>query len=551
MGKPIQATPLPRIAATYARVSTLAQDGGDKTSLDTQEAGARAWALSHDWHLDERFAFREKHTGEELWERPELTRLRELARGRHFGVLVCHSIDRLSRDPIHLGIVLDELARLGIAVEFVTEELDDSPEAALVRYIKGYAGKVENERRKERTMRAKLARATAGKLIPSSRPLYGYQWANDRKESLVPDPITAPIVARMYTLALEGRTLRAIAAILTAEGIPTPTGRHAAWDGNTIRWILQHPTYCGQPAALRYQDIPVEKHLRQQYARKSRSVPRPADEQIPLPASVAPALVSVEVAEQVQRRLRLNKLQATRNNRHPELSLLRGGFLHCAYCGRVMAVWTTTAGRGSTATRTRYMCHASGRPERTCPPHTIAAHKIDTAVWAKLCEILRTPELIEQEVRRLREVDDPGAPALDVIDTQIADLDRRIRNKRKYAEAVDDDREREEVAAEVKQLIVQRTAAEAARAEATRHYANWQEQREGLVRALDWCARVAGNLDTFTYDEKRFLLTTLRVDVRLYRVGHEPRAELIIHLPISGAHVLAVNCDKSTVAALR
>lgn len=150
MGRRIEATPLPRIAATYARVSTVLQDSGDKSSLDTQEAGAQRWATAHDWLLDDRFAYRDRHTGEELWEQPALTQLREVARARSFGVLVCHSIDRLSRNPIHLGILIDELTRLGIAVEFVTEELDDTPEAALIRFIKGYAGQIENERRRER-----------------------------------------------------------------------------------------------------------------------------------------------------------------------------------------------------------------------------------------------------------------------------------------------------------------------------------------------------------------------------------------------------------------
>jgi hypothetical protein len=48
MGRRIETTPLPRIAATYARVSTVFQDGADKTSLDTQEAGCTRWAAEHD-----------------------------------------------------------------------------------------------------------------------------------------------------------------------------------------------------------------------------------------------------------------------------------------------------------------------------------------------------------------------------------------------------------------------------------------------------------------------------------------------------------------------
>src|SRR5260221_10712674 len=93
MGRRIEATPLPRIAATYARVSTVLQDSGDKSSLGTQEAGCQQWAAQQGWLLDERFTYRDRHTGEELWERPELTRYgKRRVRVR----LACSSATRLT-----------------------------------------------------------------------------------------------------------------------------------------------------------------------------------------------------------------------------------------------------------------------------------------------------------------------------------------------------------------------------------------------------------------------------------------------------------------------
>jgi site-specific DNA recombinase len=146
---------LPHVAALYSRVSSKPQAAKDKTSLATQEAGEQRWAREHGWLTDERFSYHEKHTGEELWERPELT--------------------RLSRNPLQLGIVVDELARLGIDVQLVTQALDDSPEGGLIAYIKSYAGQLENERRRERQMRATRARAERGFPIGTSkRPPYDY-----------------------------------------------------------------------------------------------------------------------------------------------------------------------------------------------------------------------------------------------------------------------------------------------------------------------------------------------------------------------------------------
>jgi site-specific DNA recombinase len=541
------AAPLPRIAALYPRVSTRQQDAADKTSLATQEQGCHTQALADGFAVEERYIFRERHSGEEWYERPELTRLREAARRGEFAAVYVHSVERLSRDPIHLGIILDELTRAGVKVVFVTEDLEDSPDAALIRFIKGYAGKVENERRKERSVRAKRERARQGKLIPSNRPLYGYRWANERKEAQVPDPLTAPIVRRIYDLACAGKTLRGIAAQLTAEGVPTPTGKHAAWDANTIRWILWHPTYWGQPAALRYQEVAVEKHMRQFYAHKSRSVARPADEQIPLPTTAAPPLVSAEVAEEVHQRLRLNQQQAIRNNRHPELSLLRGGYARCGYCHRVMGFWTTRDDKDPEKLRSRYACHMTGRVEKVCASRTaIEAHKLDSAAWAKLCEILITPGLIEREVQLMQETEDPGASTFAVINQQIADITRDIDRKRRFAELLEDERDQAREAAEINELRRRQSALEDARTAAQRYYAAWQDKREGLEHTLDYRDRVAGKLDGATYERKRQVLAELQAEVRVYRTDRKPRAEIIVNLPISGAMVHALDIDRPT-----
>src|SRR5438270_915396 len=69
-------TAKPIRAATYVRVSTTSQET-DGTSLGTQEAACRRYAEEHGLAVDESAVYREIHTGGQIWERPELTRLRE------------------------------------------------------------------------------------------------------------------------------------------------------------------------------------------------------------------------------------------------------------------------------------------------------------------------------------------------------------------------------------------------------------------------------------------------------------------------------------------
>src|SRR5919199_1554104 len=167
-------------AAIYVRVSTVGQ-GEDGTSLGTQEARCLAHAPACNGAVDDTHIFREVHTGTELWERPQLQRLREAIRRREIDVVVCYAIDRLSRDPVHLGVILTEAEHAGVDVVFVTEPLDNSPEGQLIRFVRGYAAKVEHEKIRERSIRGRRTRVENGRPLPGQRPRYGYRWRDESK----------------------------------------------------------------------------------------------------------------------------------------------------------------------------------------------------------------------------------------------------------------------------------------------------------------------------------------------------------------------------------
>src|SRR5688572_7295320 len=94
-------------AAIYVRVSTSAQEE-DGTSLDTQEQRCRAYALAYGYAIDEQHVYRETFSGIELWQRPKLTTLRDVVRRRDVDVVIAYAIDRLSRDPVHMGVIISE-----------------------------------------------------------------------------------------------------------------------------------------------------------------------------------------------------------------------------------------------------------------------------------------------------------------------------------------------------------------------------------------------------------------------------------------------------------
>ena len=111
--------------------------------------------------------------------------------------------------------------------------------------------KVEREQIKERTSRGMLARAHAEKPTLDPRAPYGYS-CNEERTALVLDLVQAPVVRRMFTESAAGRSLRAIAHGLTADGIPTIKGGDR-WDQTTVRWILGQCICTGSLAAFRWQ----------------------------------------------------------------------------------------------------------------------------------------------------------------------------------------------------------------------------------------------------------------------------------------------------------
>jgi hypothetical protein len=341
----------------------------------------------------------------------------------------------------------------------------------------------------------------------------------------VPNPATAPIVQRIFHEAATGTTLRGIAARLSADGVVSPAtyagnkNGAKAWDPVVVRRMLVHPTYWGQPRAFVTQCVPLSPQERARGGYKHRTIrrTRPVEEQKALPARVAPALVSPELADQVQRHLSLNRQLASRNNRHADETLLHGGFARCAYCGGRLVVTGTSRRQEDGSPASTYQCKKPLRVKGGCQTFSIRTQLLDRAVWASVRMLLLDPRLNAYELERTREQKgaDPAHAALAAIEAQVADLTWRIENKRKYAEVVDDDQERAEVAQEVSALRAQRRKLETERETAAVHADQATAQERAPGRIMDWAAVVGRNVEHLTMRQKREVLVALGARVHI------------------------------------
>ena len=514
-------------AALYVRVSTGKQEE-EGTSLGTQEAACRKYAAEQGYVVAEEHVYREVHTGTELWERPQLAKMREAVRVRDVDAVIAFAIDRLSRDPVHMGVVVSEAEHKGVGVEFVTEPMDGSPEGQLIRFVRGYAAKVEHEKIKERTIRGRLARAQAGKLIPGPRARYGYHWNEDRTR-LLADDVTAPIVRRMFAAAGRGESVRAIANGLARDGIQRPSGADrdgqgaTRWGEGTVWLILTNLLYAGEASAWAH----------------SKTGPAVA-----LPAGTVPALVARAEFDAIQERLRRNKAAASRNNRHPEETLLRGGYVRCGYCDCSLCVHRLPARGRYVAVVYRCSRSTTGRYSGECQ-HTITATIIDGAVWQRVEQLLTRPDLIAAELERMR-ANDPSTADLEAVERQLTQVVRQQRNLIENLANVNGaagavvtekinalERQRDELSG-ARELVFARAQA-------------WSTAQERLGAVQQWCSTVAANIRTLTYAEKRIALDALGVEVRVWRADHEPRYEIRASIPLDAPSTAIVSTTTASI----
>src|SRR5215216_3031957 len=95
-------------------------------------------------------------------------------------------------------------------------------DAEILRGMKGLLSKADQDRRVKRSRMGKRSRARRGEVVPAGKRSlpYGYLYNSDRT-NYVPDPVTMPVVRRMYEMIATGSSLHAIKTTLDREGVPT------------------------------------------------------------------------------------------------------------------------------------------------------------------------------------------------------------------------------------------------------------------------------------------------------------------------------------------
>lgn len=158
-------------------------------------------------------------------------------------LILTKSISRFARNTVDTLTTIRQLKTKGIEVYFEKENiytLDAKGEVMIT--IMSSLAQEESRSISENVTWGKRRSMEEGRLSLAYSSFLGYEKGSDGLPSIVEEE--AKIVREIYSLFLEGWTVRMIADHLTGQGIPTPKGKKN-WSVSTIMSILQNEKYKG------------------------------------------------------------------------------------------------------------------------------------------------------------------------------------------------------------------------------------------------------------------------------------------------------------------
>ncbi|MBF8267450.1 MAG: Resolvase, N-terminal domain [Dehalococcoidia bacterium] len=474
-------------AVIYCRVSTKAQ-AEEGTSLESQERACRKLAQEKGFVVGK--VFKEDWPGDTL-DRPMLRQLRDQLKQGVYAALICHATDRLARKPVHLAIVAEDCDKAGAFLFFGTEPLDNSPEGQLIRYVKGYAAEIEREKIRERTMRGKQSRAAKGMLPQGTgKGIFGYRYHPDTGKRSVSD-VEAEVVRQIYTHCIEGTSCHSIAVRLNQENIPTFLSNK--WHPLTVKRILTNACYKGVTTFGQTKRLSLGGKKYKIVAADPKSWTEIHD--------VTPAIVSTETWQRAQAALATPR-------RHIEVQhrkYLLTSFVQCE-CGAPLI------GSFLNKSTRYYRCRAtwptSVRP-RSCDAPYVRADQLEEHVWKSITHILEHPDLVIEEVKRRQgetSVLDQEIVRLRTGLKRIADQERRLVRLFSLGE-IDESL----IQKETDSIKSQRTELEAELFKLEKQRLQIQSLTEVGAQVRGFCSKVAGKLDSLSFDDKRLALKALQI----------------------------------------
>lgn len=375
--------PMDYHAALYIRLSKEDESEGPSQSVQNQESLLREFVQQHrlsvyDTYVDDGWSGTS-------FDRPRFQRMIADIEAKKVNMVITKDLSRLGRDYIMTGHYMERyfpehrvryISLLdGIDTGVDSTANDITPFRAIMNdmYAKDISKKIKSVKRDKQRK---------GQFI-GGKPVYGYKMHPTEKNKIVIDEEVAPVVRRVFALALSGMSCRNIASLLNQEGIPTPAtyanlpvakpGPYTGlWSSERISDMLQNETYIGNMVQGRSVKI--------SYKSKKCLKQDPANWVI-VEGTHEP-LVDAETFRKV--RMLVNSRKHTRSRTY---DFLLKGLIFCHECGYPLAVLNRKNAKGEDVLY--FVCRTYQRFTKAgvCTCHSIKEKTVTDAVVAKVREV--------------------------------------------------------------------------------------------------------------------------------------------------------------------
>ena len=416
--------PMDYHVALYIRLSKEDENEGPSQSVQNQESLLREFVEQHrlsvfDTYVDDGWSGTS-------FDRPSFQRMIADIKEKKVNMVITKDLSRLGRDYIMTGHYMERyfpehqvryISLLdGIDTGVDSTANDITPFRAIMNdmYAKDISKKIKSVKRDKQRK---------GQFI-GGKPMYGYKMHPTEKNKIVIDEEVAPVVRRIFALALSGMSCRKVATILNEEGIPTPAtycgwkvgnpGPYTGlWSSERIAEMLKNETYIGNMVQGRMVKISY----------KSKKCLRQSPENWVVVEGTHEPIIDPETFQKVQ--LQVSSRKHTRSRTY---DFLLKGLIFCHECGHPLAVLNRKNAAGED--RLFFVCRTYQRFTKAgvCTCHSIKEQTVTEAVLAKVREVcwayLNPDTLLPTAQRALAQAGKPddSAAELQALQTRIASL---------------------------------------------------------------------------------------------------------------------------------
>ena len=378
-----------KITALYERLSRDDDLTGDSNSIINQKKLLEDYAKEHGFTNCVHFT--DDGWSGANFDRPNWKRMIAAIEAGEVSHVLVKDLSRVGRDYLQVGFYTEVMFRehgvrfVAIANGVDSDKRESSEFAPFLNIMNEWYAKDTSNKIKA----VFDARMKDGKRCSGSIP-YGYNRLATDKQTLVVDPVASAVVKRIFLLANEGKSPRAIAELLTEEKVLIPAA-HAKeyhpeqyngtkfsdpylWGMSTIRAILSRQEYLGHTVLRKSVSTNFKLHKRKN---------TDEDEQYVFYNTHEP-IISQELWDSVQKRKKRANRTAARGTHSNRLS----GYLYCADCGRRMTLQTHYS-KKDRSVQYSYRCGGYASKVNSCSAHSISADNVEALILSAVKRLSR------------------------------------------------------------------------------------------------------------------------------------------------------------------